>query len=417
MNNANETPVLKNRMFLIFWAGQMVSHLGDVLYSLALMWWVVKVTGSTMAMSSVALAGAVPRILLGPVAGVYVDRMDRRKLMLWTNILLGLVTLVIAYFFWTDNFSLPLLLVSSVIFAVLTTAQTPAFEASVPVIVGSEQLVRANSLMQSARSFIGIGAPAISGVIIGFYGVGASIVTNAVTFFFAGFSLLLISIPSPSRGIQAKSVLRDSGTGFKFIFSRTMLWSMLLFFAVVNLTLSPLGVILPLFVVNVLATGPAVMGLFGSAQSAGVLAGSSLVSAFPALLKRTGLAIIYSICTIGLSIALIGLVPGTTTFVAGAVLLGISVVCANVAAQAIWQREVPDELRGRVFAARHSFSTALTPLGMAVAGVLGGFIGPATFLAGSGLLCMFTGLLGFLVPGLGRYPFNSEQGQSTAANL
>lgn len=404
MSRVNQAaPVLKNRTFLALWAGQTISHLGDVLYSLALMWWVLQVTESGVAMSSIALAGALPRIFLGPLAGVYIDRLDRRKLLLYTNVIFGVVTLAIAWLFVHDIFSLPLMIASTVLFGILSSFATPAFEAAIPAVVGREQLVQANSLMQSARSFIGLGAPALSGIVLGVFGIGASVFINALTFLAAAFSLVIISFPSPQVGAQSTSVWKDSATGFRFIFSHSMLWPMLLFFAVVNLSLSPMGVVMPLFVAQVLAGGPTLMGLFGSFQSAGFLAGASLASAFPRLLRRTGLTLILFIMGIGMGIGIMGLWPHTITFLGGALLLGISLVGANLASQTIWQSEVPDSIRGRVFAARHSFSSALQPLGMGLSGILVDYIGSAQLLSISGLLCIAVVSLGFLVPGLVRY--------------
>jgi MFS family permease len=397
--------LFRNRDFVIIWGGQSISILGDNLFGLALLWWVVSVTGSGTAMSSVALAGALHRIFLAPLLGVSVDRIDRRLLMTLTNLVNGVITLIMAVLFWQGTFSLWVILVSAALMGAVSTLHSPAFEASIPAIVGKDDLVRANSLMQSANSIVGLVTPAISGVIIAVAGVGTAVLIDAVTFFIAALSLLFVNIPKLETASSARaSVLREAMVGFRFVSAHGLLLPMLVFFSVINLTLAPMSVALPILVLTVLKGGPTLMGLFGSFQSAGVLAVSTLLSAYPGIAKRTGLVLVMSIVGIGLSTAVIGLVPSSIALLGGAVTMGMTVILANVASQSIWQREVPAELRGRVFAARTALSSGLRPLGLAVTGPLTDLVGSQWLIGAAGLLCALAGLFGFAVPGLRQYP-------------
>jgi len=402
----NDTvPVTKNRNFVILWGGQSVSILGDSLFNLALMWWVVSVTGSGAAMSTVALAGALPRIFLGPIVGVYVDRVDRRHLMTISNVANGIITLAMAALFWQGVFSLGMIIFSAALMAAVSTLHAPAFEAAVPAIVGKEELVRANSLMQSANSIVGLVTPAISGIVIAVAGVGAAVLVDAVTFFIAALSLQFVRIPSVRRATQQRrTVLEEAKVGLKFVSAHGLLLPILVFFAVINLTLAPLSVALPILVLKVLGGGPALMGLFGSFQSGGVLAASTLLSAYPRLAKRTGLVLVLAIMGIGLSIAAIGLVASPVAFLGGAFAMGFAVILANVASQSMWQREVPEELRGRVFATRTALSSGLRPLGLAASGPLVDLVGSKWLIGAAGILCAVAGACGLIIPGLRQYP-------------
>lgn len=401
--------LLTNKDFLFVWVGQTISVLGDTLFNLAMMWWVVATTGSGTAMSGVALATALPRIILGPVAGVYVDRLDRRKLMMVANALNGLVAFFMALLFVQGIFSLTIILVSSLIMGIISTVHMPTFEATIPSLVNKDELVRVNSIMQSANSIVGLVSPAISGVLIGLAGVGAAIIANAATFFVAAVSLLWVTIPSPRVQPRRSNMLSEAVVGFKFIGTSRLLLPMLIFFAVINLSLSPMSVAMPLLVVNVLKGGPALMGLFGSFQSGGILAASSLLALAPGLLKRTGLTLVAAIIGIGVGVSVVGLVASTYTFLGGAAIMGVMLIVANVASQSIWQREVPEEVRGRVFAARHTFSSALRPLGLAIAGPLVDWVGPSALLSGAGVLCIVAGVCGMLLSTIVTYPSSTHK--------
>ncbi|HAI20407.1 MAG TPA: hypothetical protein DCM14_00635 [Clostridiales bacterium UBA8153] len=408
--NQDARPLLKNRDFVLVWAGQSVAVFGDALFALALMWWVVQVTGSGAAMSAVAVATALPRIVLGPFVGVYIDRSDRRLLMMAANGMNALISVAMAALFWQGVFSLQLIVACSLLIGVAATLHVPAFDASIPALVGKEELVRANSLMETASSAVGVITPAISGIILALAGVGASIMVKAVAFFIAALSLVPVRIPRQAAEATARrSFLGEAGTGFRYLYSHRLLMPTLVFISVVNLALAPLGVVLPILILHVLHAGPALLGLFGSFNSVGILGASSLLAAYPGLAKRTGFVLITTIIGIGLSAALVGFGPHPVFLLAGAIGLGSTSTMANIAVQALWQREIPDELRGRVFAARYAVGSGLYPVGLAMAGPLADLLGARLVMGGAGLVCAVVGTTGFLIPGLPGYPATAAE--------
>ncbi|MBT9133437.1 MAG: putative bacilysin exporter BacE [Firmicutes bacterium] len=404
MHTTAEVPVLRNKAFLILWGGQIVSMLGDALFSLALMWWVVSETGSGVAVAFVALASSVPRLLLAPIVGVYVDRVDKRRMMLFADTLLGVITLGMTMLFWRGHFSLPVIIAAAALLGAASSLDGPAYEATIPAIVGKNQLVRANSLMQTANSIIGLLAPALSGLVIAVAGVGVAILANSISFFFAAFTLLLISLPAQSRVIKQRAFGRDLRDGAKFILGNRLLLPMLLYAALINLSLAPISVSMPLLVTNVLAGGPQLLGLFGSFQSVGVLAASLLLSAKPALLAATGKVMIFSLIALGCFTVIIARAKSAPHLLLGGAAVGFALVVANVASRTIWQREVPEEYRGRAFTARDTVSGALRPMGQALAGPMVDTLGPMWLIAGAGALCVVGGILGLGVRSIITYP-------------
>ena len=313
-----------------------------------------------------------------------------------------------AFLYWQGMFSLPLIVISAALTGIVTTAHGPAFQASIPVVVGKEDLVRVNSMIQTAGSTLGLMVPGISGLILAVAGVGASIMFNAVSYLIAALSLLFISFPSPRASSTQNSVIRDALQGMRFVFSHRLLLPMLVYAALINLTLAPVSIALPLLVVNKIGGGPALLGLFGSFRNAGVLLASVLLSTYPGLLRKMGLVMVTCIVAIGGFTIVIGVSPNALGVLLGGAFVGFAVVVANVASQAIWQREVPDDLRGRAFAARETITSGLRPMGLAAAGPLVDWIGPQWLMSAAGILCAISGVMGFLVPAIVNYPQETE---------
>ncbi|MBS3872334.1 MAG: MFS transporter [Firmicutes bacterium] len=404
MNEQPAVPVLRNKTFLILWGGQVVSLLGDTLFNLALMWWVVSVTESAVAVSFVALATSLPMLILGPFVGVYIDRSDKRLMMLAAHTLNGLITAVMALLYWRGIFSLPIILVAAVLMGIVSNLDGPAYEASIPVVVDKDELVRANSLMETAGSIIRLLAPALSGVLIAAAGVGAAILANSISYFVAALSLCIIRFASPKIESGAQSFKNDFKSGLQFIFRHPVLMPMLIYGAMINLVLAPISVSIPLLIMKVLEGGPALMGLFGSFQSAGVLAASLILTSAPYLIKKSGLVLINSAVALGAVTLVVAFAPHQGWLLIGGALVGFVLVTANMASRNIWQREVPAELRGRAFTARETISSGLRPLGQALAGPAVAVVGPVFMIASAGVLCMVGGLLGFFVPAVHTYP-------------
>jgi len=418
MNVKTAASVLRNRTFLILWGGQAISVLGDTLFSLALMWWVVQTTGSGIAVSLVVLATSLPQLLLGAFVGVYIDRADRRQMMLVAAFVNGLVTAIMALFYWYDLFLLPIVLALAVLRSIVTTFDWPAFEASVPVVVGSDELVRANSMIQMGSSVTNIVGPALSGLLIAFAGVGAAIFVNALTFFVAAISLLFINFPSPRSGSalassQRNSFMQDFAIGIKFVIGHKVLLPLLSYNALLNLALAPISVALPFLVLNIWGGGPTLLGLVGSFKAVGFLCAALLLSAAPQIIKKTGVVIISSIVALGVFTLVVAYAPHQALLLAGVAGVGFVLVIANVAAQTIWQREVPDELRGRAFTAQEVATSGLRPLGQAASGPLISLVGPVALIGWAGWLCAIGGILGVFLPSVLQYPPGKDAASAT----
>jgi DHA3 family macrolide efflux protein-like MFS transporter len=387
---ANVHP-LRNRSFLLVWLGQTVSLIGSGISSVAIVWWVWIETGSIVLMATVAIASTIPRLIAGPFAGAYVDRWDRRRVMLVLDAIAGVVTAAIASLLAFNALQVWHLYAFTGIVGFGAIFHATALLASVANLVHKEQLSRANSLMQLSHGTSGVFGPAIGGVLIAFVGVSLTLWVDVATFFFAAAMLLIVAFPSP-RVKADKTVLHDIATGFGFLRRRPALVTLLGLFAVTNFFIAPLIILLPVVASETLNLGAEGFGFLFSSLSVGLVGGTVILAAVK-LRQHFGLYIIVAIVGFGAAYVLFGWSTFFVLSIAGLVAMGLAVSLASISSATVFQREVPLELQGRVFSARAVVATGLQPISLAAVGVLAEGLGPQTILIGSGALIVVVGLL------------------------
>lgn len=368
---------------------------------IAWIWWVLSKTDSPAATAMIGIAAALPSLILGPIAGAFVDRMDRRKVMLWTNLINALLFAGAAFLLFMDMLQVWQAYLFAVASATATAFHRPALQSSIPNLVPEEQLTRANSMYQISRGVCGILGLSLGGILVGFIGVAPTLWLDAFTFAVAGVSLLLVAIASPrtSRVEGWRIILQDTASGFRFLFSRKSLFYLVLLFALINFLLAPMGVLFSLMSKDVFHTGSEGFGALNAAISVGVLLGGFL-TAFLKRFRRQGLWILMGLVAIGGLLTLFGISTSLLFALAVLAVMGIFVAMINVFESVIFQTRVPNELQGRVFAAQFAVCDGLQPLSLAFIGGILTFVSTPTVLIVSGIAVILAGLAGFAVKGL-----------------
>ncbi len=416
------------RTFLIVWFTQSISVLGSELTFFALSIWLIQTLYPrpdqkpelAIALSAVSLATAIPRLLLIPFAGAWADRHDRKRTMMSMDFADGIVSALLAMFVMTNVLQLPLLLVLLVISSIISVFHQSAFDASYAMIVPESKLSRANGMMQTIWSLTGIVAPGVAAAIIALPallrqagtasplaqlsdGTSLAMIVDAASFFFASSALLFLFIPSPRRadlhdeqGRTKKSMWADVKEGARYIwYRRPMLW-LLGTFTVVNLLSSPVGIFQRLLLKYDLAadwtargmTFESSLALLATIGSIGGVAGGTLISTWGGLKRRRVYGVLVPIIIAASAMIGLGLSAGLymaaiTIFVSSAM-----IPLMNAHSQTIWQVQTPRELQGRVFAVRRVIAQFTSPLGVAMAGLVGGQLDPGSFIAVLGTIML-----------------------------
>jgi MFS family permease len=416
------------RTFLILWASQSVSVFGSAVTFFAVTIWLTQVLYPApeqkpelaRALAAVSLGFALPNVFSAPLAGAWADRHDRRRTMLASDVLNGLLSIALMALVLTRQLNLPILVVIVMFSSILASFHYSAFDTSYAMIVPEAQLPRANGMMQTIWALSGILSPALAALIISLPGlarqgsigggIGASLAAlpdgtalaiglDAVTFFFAAGVLSLLAVPSPrhaavAEGEKKVSIWQDVKIGARYIWDRRPLLWLLGTFTLANFASSPMEVFQPLIVKFNLASDWASRGLTYEASlallislgSIGGVVGGVLISVWGGLKRRRVYGVVVAILVAGLAQAafgLSGLLPISTALLF--IYHGL-IPIMNAHSQAIWQAQTPPELQGRVFAVRRLIAQFTWPMATALAGVVGGVIDPGIVLAFLGIL-------------------------------
>jgi MFS transporter, DHA3 family, macrolide efflux protein len=426
------------RTFLITWLTQSVSVFGSELTFFALSVWLMQTlyprpdqrAELALALSAQAAVSMITRLVVMPFAGAWADRHDRKRTMVVMDFANGIISGLLAVLVVMQILNLSILLVLMAVHTVVGVYHNSAFDASYAMLVPEQKLGRANGMMMSIWSLSGILSPTIAAAIVALPvllrengqtgpiaslpdGTALAMALDAISFFFASAALIFLSIPSPQRadlhgaasGPQ-KSMWSDMAEGLRYIWDRRpMLW-LLGTFAVVNLLSSPVGVFQRLLLKFNLATDWTAQGmsfatalaLMATIGSVGGLLGGVLISVWGGLKKKRVYGVIIPIMIS--ATAMLGLGWSTGIYLAAVMVLTSSAMMPimNSHSQTIWQTQTPRELQGRVFSVRRVIAQFTTPLGVALAGIVGGQFDPGMVIAVSGALLLIFGTIQLFNP-------------------
>src|SRR5579859_2747212 len=396
---------LRSRDFALVWLAGLISLTGDWLLMIGLPIYTYTLTGSALATSIMFMAAIVPQLLLGSVAGVFVDRWSRKRTMVATNALLalGLLPLLLVH----DTRTLWIVYVVAVIESLLAQFFAPAESAILPTLVRADQLIAANSLNALNKNAARLGGPALGGLIVAWAGLGGVALLDALSFGLAAALVLLIRPPARSSAnvttesvAQAeKSILREWLAGLRLVPRSRVLKVYFVMFAAMGLGEGIFSVLLVVFAVRVLHGGAEMLGLMMSAQAVGGLLGSLIVAPFG---KRVSPYRLLGVCAllfglIDLAIVdtpvLVPLTAAITVVLVLFVAVGIPSVGLGIGADSGIQMAVPNEYLGRITGAATALMSLLMLAGMALAGTLGDRVGAVPLLNLQGGMYVCAGIL------------------------
>ncbi len=357
------------RTFLIVWFGQVISIVGSSLTWFGISIWVFLETGSVTQLAIVLLASQLPRILLSPIAGTFVDRWDRRWAMILSDTGAGVGTLVMAALYMTDNLTIPILAAIGAFSGAFQAFQFPAYQAATTLLVPKERYSRASGMVQLADAIGSLIAPALGGIMVAAGGLGLLIVIDVVTFVFAVGTLLFVRFPKPpvsKAGAESKgTVWYETKYGFKYIFERKGLLGLLLYFTGINFAF---GGFMPIVTAYLLSlTDEATMGVMFSLGSTGMLLGAILASSWRGLDNKVA-GIMGTGAILGLMMVLVGSVPLLPVIVFGFWIAMFVLPLMGAMSQAIWMAKVDPDVQGRVFAVRSAIAQGAIPISLLAVG-------------------------------------------------
>ena len=383
--------------FSLVWLGQIISVLASSMSQFGLSIWMYDQTKSALAMGVMQVFFITPFLLISPIAGVMVDRHNRKLMMMVSDLGAGLATLSILLLQYFGILEFWHLYVTSIVYGLGMAFQWPAYSAAISTMVPKEQYGRANGMMSIIEAGPGVFAPLMAGALLPVIGLTGLLFLDVATFIFAIGVLLFVYIPQPVRteeGQQAQgSIWSEAAYGFKYIFARPSLLGLQLIFFTGNL-FSGIGytVLAPM----ILARTDSNSLIFGSVETAGAiggLAGGLIMSAWGGFKRRVH-GVLLGWIWAGLGMAVIGLTGGLPIWITGIILGSIISPLIDGSNQAIWQSKVAPDLQGRVFSARRLIAWFTNPISPLIAGTLADFILEPAMRTDSTLSLTFSWLVG-----------------------
>ena len=383
--------IRRHRDFLRIWAGQAVSNIGDGVHRIAVLWWARQATGSNFVVIAVALATAIPAVVCAPLAGWLVDRYDRRHLMILADLSRVGTSGALAVLAWTAHLSTPTVVVLACLAAAAGTVFSPAYQASITLLVPADDRARANSMVGVNEAIAGIAGPAVGGLILGLWGTSSALWFDTGTFVVSLLLVLASRVPMPV-GVGGAAAGDEPGAfaGLSLLRKDRRLRDLTLVAVGLNTFVSPVPVLIVALAAGPFHLGGTGFGLLEACVPFGMVAGFVLA---PRWMRIRAIGIIGLVLT-GLAVGL----AGATTFalVGGLTLAagGLGVGIANTMLPTRFQADVDPTVQGRVFALLGALMTAGRPAGLLLTAPLIAFAGVRGGLAVCGACMLATTLIG-----------------------
>ena len=396
---------LRQRNFAYLWFGQVISLIGDWVLFVALPFYVYSLTGSTLATGIMFIVQTIPMIFFGSVAGVFVDRWDRKRTMLIAN--LAQAGALIPLFLVHSQQWIWVVYIFAFIEASISQFFDPAKSAIIPNLVDEEHLLAANSLNSMSQELTRLVGPLLGGLLLGFFGINSVIVVDAASFLISACMIALIVLPPRTQQPQAQhasfhpfstigTVWHEWADGLKLVRKQQLICGIFVVFGVAMIGEGIIEVVLAPYVKNVMHGNALVLGWLMTAQAIGGIAGSLIIVQLSKIIHPTRL-IPVSALILGTLLFIVAQFPLFKVVVPVITIAGIGVIGFFVSMITLLQSNVSDQYRGRIFGALNTVQAAAMLFGMILASGLGDRIGIIPTIELDACFNILAGILAFFM--------------------
>lgn len=405
--NQTETKAPQSlKPFFILWSGQSVSLLGSQLVQFALIWWLTQTTGSATVLAMASLAGFLPQVILGPFAGVLVDRWNRRLTMFVADASVAAATVVLAYLFWSGAAQTWHVFAILFVRSLAGSFHWPAMMASTSMMVPKAHLTRIQGLNQALNGGLSIISAPLGAFLLGVLPLQGVLAIDVVTAVFAITPLLFIHVPQPERqphGSANQTSLTSFWSDMREGFNYLRGWPGLLFMSamamIIKILLNPALALIPLLVTDHFGGGAMQLGILESTTGIGIVVGGLALGAWGGFKKRI-VTMLAGLVGLGIGLVIMGAAPASLFVIGlvGAFVVGATISLIDGPIMAILQATIEPELQGRVMMLFGSLISSTVPIGLMIAGPVADAIGIRAWFIAAGILTTVMAVGGFFVP-------------------
>lgn len=375
--------------------GYGISVFGDCFNGIAISLWVLQTTGSAKSMAAVQVCNMVVSFLFGSFAGTFADRLDRRTLMLSSDLFRGAMAFIIAVSLFVLHAPFPIVLLMLSLSMFSSLFQAPAFHASVTSLVGREHLQQATGTIHLVDNIARISGLAAAGIAVSAFGGFTAIMITGVTFLLSAICVMLAGrFPDVQRSSMHRgSFVKEWGGSFSYIFAHPLIRSIVILNPLLILFFMSAIMLVQVMAVKVWQANPVQFGLIETCIPLGYMLGSGILIASGNRLKRRGRWVFIGLLVLGPLYMLLANVSSPLVALPLIVAGGAMFACCTMLTQIMMRAEVPDELQGRIYGVLGTITSTAPILGLTVVSVLADQWGAQTVLESLGALLLVVGII------------------------
>jgi MFS family permease len=382
---------LRHRNFRLYFGGQTISLVGTWMTRIATSWLVYRLTGSALLLGTISFAGQIPTLLFAPFAGVWVDRLDRRQVLVWTQVLSMIQSLTLAALTLSGHITIPLILILSVTQGIINAFDMPGRQAfTVQMVEDRADLSNAIAINSSMVNVARLLGPSLAGMMIAATSEGWCFLVDGVSYIAVIASLLAMRLAPQVVRKPSTSMAHELHEGWKYVSGFVPIRIILVLFALVSLMGMPLVVLMPIEAASILHGGPHTLGFLMGAMGFGSLASALSLAARKSV---RGLLRMIPIATIIFGAGLVGFgfsrsfwLSMITVMAAGAGLMQVM-----AASNTIIQTLTSEDMRGRVMSYYTMAFMGMAPFGSLLAGMMAHKLGAPETMIINGVFMLLAG--------------------------
>jgi len=389
INRFNSLRALKHKNFRLYFSGQGLSVIGTWVQRIALTWLVYRLTNSAFLLGVVGFAGQIPLLIVTPFAGVLADRLDKHKILLYTQSLSMVQAFVLAGLVLLNTIQVWEIIALSIILGIFDALDMPTRQSFMVEMVGNNRedlgnAIALNSSMVNSARLIG---PAVAGVLISLFGEGWCFLLNAISYIAVIISLIKMDVVHKSIPSKKKETFKELKEGLQYAFGFKPIKSILILLAVISFMGTPIRILAPVFVKQFFHGGADLFGFLMGASGLGALSGAIILMNRKSVLGL-GKLITYSVFIFGIGLVAFALSHVLILSVIFMFMTGIGMMIQLAGSNTMLQTIVDDDKRGRVMSLYAMSFRGIAPFGSLLAGAAAGLIGVSLTLAIGGIFCV-----------------------------
>lgn len=365
------TRLALSRSFVLLWIGQMLSGIGSRVSSFALGLWVLHTTGSTTQFAITFIVTALPAMFFAPLAGALVDRWDRRRILMACDALSAALMGSLVLLLSSGHLAVWHVYVVAGLASLLDSFRTPAFLASVPLLVKADQLPRANGLVHSGEAAASIVGPLLAGFLVAKVDFRGVLLIDAFTYVVGLLTLSLIAIPRAVVAGEQQSPWREALTGWRYVRDRPGLFGLLKLYGFNHFVFAVASVLIAPLLLSF--TTAEWVGVQYAVSGVGLLLGGVAMALTGGPKKRIDGVLVFSMLG-GVLLAAHGVYPAFALVLVCGFVLFIMLPVIDASNNSLWQSKVPAQLQGRCFAVQEMVLNASMAIGYCLAGPLSDYV-------------------------------------------